>query len=36
MRTTARLTNTMGKAIVKKSKTLPGFFGSGDNDNDVI
>jgi hypothetical protein len=31
MRKTARRTNTMGKAIVKKSK-----IGSGDNDNDVI
>jgi hypothetical protein len=31
MRNTARLTNTMGKGIVKKSK-----IGSGDNDNDVI
>jgi len=36
MRTTARLTSTMGKAIVKKSKIVPGFARSGDNDNDVI
>jgi hypothetical protein len=36
MRKTARPTNKMGKGIVKKSKIVPGFDGSGDNYNDVI
>ena len=36
MRTTARLTSTMGKGIVKKSKIVPGFARSGDNDNVII
>ena len=36
MRKTARLTNTMGKGIVKKSKIVPGFARFGDNYNYVI
>jgi len=35
MRKTARRTNTMGKGIVKKSKIVHGFDGSGDNYNNV-